>query len=461
VVLQSYAQALAYLYSFTDYEKRTAYIYAPDRFDLRRMHRLLAALGNPHHRFTSLHIAGTKGKGSVAAMSERILREAGHRTGLFTSPHLHTFRERIRVDGQLIPEAMVVEGLRLLHPHVSSIPGLTTFELITVLGFWYFAQRAIDIAVVEVGLGGRLDATNVITPLVSVITSLSYDHTAILGDSLADIAREKGGIIKPGVPVVCAPQPEEAVSVIQQICEERGAPLILVGRDWRWSPGETTWKGQSFSAYPTTLPSGEHSGPEYWIPLLGRHQLVNATTVLAAMDQLQRQGLHISPPSIRAGLCQVEWPGRLEVLGRRPWVVIDGAHNQASAQELRRALEDIFPHRHLYLIFATYTDKDIHGMLRVLLPIVHEVIVTHFDSPRAASASELQEQARSMGAQAWRADNVEQALAQACQRAKAEDMICITGSVRFAGEARMAWAKMQGDPLPPCDPPLPPITQER
>lgn len=462
----SYVQALAYLYSFTDYEKQTAFLYSPDRFDLRRMYHLLAALGNPHRCFASLHIAGTKGKGSVAAMSEQILREAGYHTGLFTSPHLHTFRERIRVDGQLIPEAMVVQALHQLQPYVPSIPGLTTFELITSLAFWYFAQRAIDIAVVEVGLGGRLDATNVITPLVSAITSLSYDHTAILGTSLAAIAREKGGIIKPGVPVVSAPQPEEALAVIEQICEERNAALTLVGRDWQWRFKGTTWEGQSFAVCPSPQSFGK--APcllpsafclEYWIPLLGCHQLVNATTVLAAMEQLQGQGLRIPPGSIREGLRKVKWPGRLEVLGQRPWMVVDGAHNRASAQKLRRALEEIFPHQRLYLIFATYRDKDIAGMLEVLLPIAHEVTVTQFDSPRAATVTQLEEWVRDMGAQADGSDNVDQALARARQRAAAEDLICVTGSVRFAGEARMAWLQTEGWPLPPSDPPLTPLPE--
>jgi dihydrofolate synthase/folylpolyglutamate synthase len=464
VVPPSYAHALAYLYGFTDYERQTARIYAPEHFDLRRMVRLLAALGDPHHRFASVHIAGTKGKGSVAAMSERILREAGYRTGLFTSPHLHTFRERIKVDGQLIPEAKVAEGVSRLQPHVASIPGLTTFELITALGFWYFAQRSVDVAVVEVGLGGRLDATNVITPLVSVITSLSYDHTAILGTSLAEIAREKAGIIKAGVPVVSAPQAEEALEVIGRISGERGAALTLVGRDWEWCLKGTTYEGQTFSAWQSLAQTSEDDGsglahsavhPEYHIPLLGRHQVLNATTVLATMEQAQRQGLDIPSRSIHEGLEKAEWPARLEILDRQPWVIIDGAHNRASAREVRRALEEIFPHRHLYLIFATYRDKDIPGMLEVLLPMAHEMIVTQFDSPRAATAAQLEEQVRDAGGQACRAEGVGQALERVRQRAEAGDLICVTGSVRFAGEARMAWAKARGRPLPPSDPPLP------
>jgi dihydrofolate synthase/folylpolyglutamate synthase len=455
VASSPYAQALAYLYSLTDYEKQSAYIYAPERFDLRRMHRLLEALGDPHHRFDSLHIAGTKGKGSVAAMSERVLREAGYRTGLFTSPHLHTFRERIKVGGELIPEDRVVHGLDLLRPHVPSIPGLTTFELITALGFWYFAQSLIDIAVVEVGLGGRLDATNVITPLVSVITSLSYDHTAILGATLSAIAREKGGIIKPGVPVISAPQPEEALQVVEQICRERKAKLTLVGRDWLWRPKGTTWEKQSFSAWPSRE-SPCAACCEYEIPLLGRHQLLNATSALAVMVQLQEQGLSIPRDSISRGLRDVEWPGRLEVLGRRPWVIVDGAHNAASAGELRSALEEVFPHQRLYLVFATYRDKDIPGMLNALLPIAHEVIVTQFDSPRRATVAQLEEAFGGMGIQARRVDNVHLALDWVRQRAAPEDLICVTGSVRFTGEARAAWAQAEGQQLPPSDPPLPP-----
>jgi len=448
----TYKRALEWIYSFTDYEKKTSYLYAPKFFNLARVERLLAQLGNPHHRFRSLHIAGTKGKGSVAAMSEQILREAGYHTGLFTSPHLHTFRERIRVDGQLIPEARVVEGLHLLQPHVSSIPGLTTFELMTALAFWYFAQESIDIAVVEVGLGGRLDATNVITPLASVITSLSYDHTAILGTTLSAIAREKGGIIKPGVPVVSAPQPEEALAVLEQICEKRKTKLVLVGRDWRWRAECATWRGQSFVAYSDAQATEE----AYWIPLLGRHQLVNATVVLATMEQLREQGLHIPPSSVREGMRRVRWPARLEILGQHPWVVVDGAHNRDSAQKLRGALEELFPHQRLFLIFATYRDKDIHGMLEVLLPIAQEVIVTQFDSPRAAAAAELREHIREAGVQAIAVDSVGQALALARQRAEAEDLICVTGSVRFAGEARLAWFQAEGWPLPPSDPPLSP-----
>jgi dihydrofolate synthase/folylpolyglutamate synthase len=450
----AYAQSLAYLYSLTDYEKQGAYVYVPERFDLRRMHRLLEALRNPHHRFSSLHIAGTKGKGSVAAMSERILRESGYHTGLFTSPHLHTFRERIRVDGQLMPEGMVVQGLDLLQSLAPSIPGLTTFELITALGFWYFDQRSIDIAVVEVGLGGRLDATNVVVPMAAVITSLSYDHTAILGTSLADIAREKGGIIKRGVPVVSSPQPKEALDVIEQICGERDTALTLVGRDWQWCAGHAAWDGQSFCAWPCNQTSFG-ACREFRIPLLGRHQLVNATTVLAAVEQLQAQGLHIDPANVKEGLHSVEWPGRLEVLDQRPWVIVDGAHNAASAQELRWALENIYPHERLYLIFATYRDKDVPGMLEALLPITHEVIVTQFDSPRSASVPELEDRIRGMGIGACGVETVHLALDRASQRASPEDLICVTGSVRFAGEARMAWARAKGRSLPPSDPPLP------
>ncbi|MEA3345560.1 MAG: folylpolyglutamate synthase/dihydrofolate synthase family protein [Chloroflexota bacterium] len=450
--MSTYEEALEWIYSFTDYEKKTSYRYAPELFDLTRMERLLASLHNPHRRFRSLHIAGTKGKGSTAAISESILRAAGHKTGLYTSPHLHTFRERIQVEGRLIPEREVALLVERLQPFVSQVEGLTTFEIITALAFLYFAHKGVELAVLEVGLGGRLDATNVITPSVSIITSLSYDHTTILGDSLSEIAREKGGIIKPGIPVVSAPQSEEALAVIEQICEERDSALTLVGRDWRWDSKDATWEGQSFSADPTFQSSGEALSLEYWIPLVGRHQLVNATVVLAAMEQLREQGLRISQSSIHEGLRKVRWPGRLEVLSQRPWVVVDGAHNRDSAQKLRSALEELFPHRHLFLIFATYRDKDIAGMLEVLLPIAQEVITTQFKSPRAATADQLAGQVRDAGTKAASVEDIGQALSLARQRASAEDLICVAGSVRFAGETRMAYFEAEGLPLPPRDP---------
>jgi dihydrofolate synthase/folylpolyglutamate synthase len=406
----TYKEALAYIYSFTDYEKKSAYRYAPEHFDLGRMERLTALLDNPQQRFKAIHIAGTKGKGSTAAMIASILRAAGYKTGLYTSPHLHTFRERIQLDGQLISEEAVADLIERLQPQIRQIEELTTFEIMTALAFLYFAEEEVDLAVLEVGMGGRLDATNIVTPLVAVITSLSYDHTPYLGSTLPLIAREKAGIIKDGAVVVSAPQSPEAMAVIEETCQERGALLFRVGEQWTWQGGEASLEGQSFTVHLNNpgaqsgdlrpsgarsgdlCPSGARSGDprpsgrqvydflsrgsrrhRYWMPLLGKHQLANATTAVAVAELLPGLGIHISEEAIAQGLRQVRWPGRLEVLSRAPFLVVDGAHNADSAHKLAVALRKYFQYERLFLIFGASLEKDMDGMLRELLPLVHRV----------------------------------------------------------------------------------------
>ncbi len=232
-----YREAIEYLHSLTDYEKRRIERYSPQTLDLSRVERLLESLGNPHRAYRSVHIAGTKGKGSTSAMIEAVLRAAGYRTALYTSPHLHTFRERIRIGPDPIAREEVVALVEELRPLIARVPGVTTFEAITAMAFAYYARKQVEVAVVEVGLGGRLDATNVLLPEVSVITSLSLDHTYLLGDTLPQIAAEKAGIIKPGTPVVTAPQRLEALAVIEETARQKRAPLTVVGRDWAWEAG--------------------------------------------------------------------------------------------------------------------------------------------------------------------------------------------------------------------------------
>ena len=444
----TYEEALDYIYSFTDYEKTTSYRYAPKFFDLARMERLLASLDNPHRRFPSVHIAGTKGKGSTAAMTASVLQAAGYRTGLYTSPHLHTFRERIRVDGQPIGRAEVVALAERLRPLVEGVEGITTFEVMTAMAFLYFVERGVDFAVLEVGLGGRLDATNVVAPLVSVITSLSYDHTHILGHTLAQIAREKAGIIKRRVPVVSAPQPPEAMAVIEQVCREREAELVVVGRDWTWEAGEANLKGQWFKV---AGGGGQEASRSFWIPLLGRHQLINATLAVAAVEMLRQRGVHIPEASLREGLRRVRWPGRLEVLGRRPFLIVDCAHNADSAQKLAAALRELFAYRDLILVFGASADKDIRGMMRALLPLAREVILTRAHHPRAADPGELREEARSLGWEAAISEDVAGALSQALELADEDDLVCVTGSTFVVAEAREAWAELTGGAMPERD----------
>jgi dihydrofolate synthase/folylpolyglutamate synthase len=444
----NYRDALDYMYRLTDYEKRGFATYTPEFYNLDRVHQLLALLGDPHHRYPSIHIAGTKGKGSTAAMIESVLREAGYRTGLYTSPHLHTFRERIRAGARMIPEEAVSRLIASMQPLVDQVENITTFEVMTCLAFLWFAEQQIDWAVVEVGMGGRLDATNVLLPEVSVITSLSLDHTTILGDTLAKIAAEKAGIIKPGVPVISAPQEAEALAVIESVCAQETAPLTLVGRDWTFHGAiAAAGEGQEFS-----VRRGAKVIPRLHIPLLGAYQIENATTALAALWTLRRQGASIPLYAIRRGLSKVHWPGRLEILNETPLVVADSAHNGDSAQKLVATLKDQFAYKRLILILGASADHASPELLTTLLSAADWAIATRAQHPRAADPTWLQEQARQLGYEMVITDSIAAALDQALAQASPDDLICGTGSIFVVAEMRAAWLARQGLPLPPVDP---------
>jgi dihydrofolate synthase/folylpolyglutamate synthase len=446
----AYQQALDYIYSFVDYSVERSYRYSAEVFELARVRDLLDRLGAPDSHYPSIHIAGTKGKGSVAAFISSCLQTAGYKTGLYTSPHLQRFTERIQVDNQEIDEQSVSELVELLKEQVPHVAGLTTYELITALGFLHFQKCAIDIAVVEVGLGGRLDATNVITPLVSVITPISYDHMHLLGDSLSDIAGEKAGIIKPGVPVVSAPQQYEVEGVLRDFAESNGSEMILVGKDWLFSPGRHSTEGQSLYIWSQDEQSMmdlyiESAGKEEWIPprfeiqLLGYHQVINATTAYAALSVVKKAGIFLSNEKIAEGFIGTKWPGRFQVLSTKPIVLIDSAHNRDSALKLRLALDDYFPGQRVTLIFGASEDKDIAGMLVELMPRISNVIVTRANHPRAAEVIDLAKQARTYGISVEEFGTVSSAMEYAIRNSDDEDVILATGSLFVAGEALTAW----------------------
>lgn len=446
-----YREAIEYLHSLTDYEKRRIERYSPQTLDLSRVERLLEMLGNPHRAYPSVHIAGTKGKGSTSAIIASALRAAGYRTALYTSPHLHTFRERIRVGRDLIAQGEVVALVEELRPLIAQVPGVTTFEAITAMAFAYYARKGVEVAVIEVGLGGRLDATNVITPEVSVITSLSLDHTQLLGDTLPQIAAEKAGIIKPGIPVVTAPQKPEALEVLEEVARSRSAPLTLVGRDWTWEAGPRDLRGQYFTAR-CLLNGGSDFAGTYYIPLLGRFQLENATAALAALHILRERGFsRLTPDAVREGLRTVEWPGRMEVLNLDPLVVVDCAHNPYSTEVLREALREWFPGRKWVVIFGASADKDILGMLKALQPITDYLIVTRSDHPRAATPVELADLAASVGMGAEITVNIHRAFQRAQAVLRPKDGILVTGSIFLVAEAREEWARENGRPVPEGD----------
>jgi len=426
-----YSAALDYILSFADYERapRSSLV-----FDLRRIEALLARLGNPQEKAKSVHIAGTKGKGSTAAMIASILTQAGYRTGLYTSPHLLSFTERIQVDGRPVTEGAFGRLVEVLKPEVeavnksSTLGELTTFELLTALAFTYFETRKVDYQVLETGLGGRLDATNVVKPEVCVITSISFDHMDVLGDTLTQIATEKAGIIKSGSVVVCSLQSPESMKVIEEICRERGARLVSIGDEVNWHQKDFSSEGQSFQLTGIT---GKY---DLYISLLGEHQLENAATAVVSAEVLAELGTKISPRSIITGLGQLEWPGRLQILQQEPWVVVDGAHNADSARRLAEALERYFDFDQLILIFGASADKNIAGMVAELAPTSSTVIVTRSQHPRAVEPARLAGEFSKGGITPIVTENVTSAVELALDRATPGDLICATGSLFIVAE---------------------------
>ncbi len=381
--------ALRFLFGRINYERLQSMPYHEHLLKLDRMRCLLRGLGDPHLRLPVLHIAGTKGKGSTAAMLATVLSVAGYRTGLYTSPHLERLEERIAIDGRPLSRGELAALVDRVRPVVEAMDrqaasegseiGPTYFELITALAMLYFAERGVDVAVLEVGLGGRLDSTNVGQPVVCAITSISFDHCRQLGNSLAEIEREKAGIIKPGVPAVIAPQLDDAMSVIQRVAGTLQAPLVVIGQDWSYTLVVMHPDGQSI----------EVRGPaqetlRLRMPLIGAHEAVNATVAVAAAHELRRQSFSIDTTATSEGVRTVEWPGRTEILSRRPWIMVAGAHNGASARCLLDTVEHLLGRRRIMLIFGASVDKRIDDMFEVLLPAAHRLIVTQADHPRAA-----------------------------------------------------------------------------
>jgi dihydrofolate synthase/folylpolyglutamate synthase len=427
-----YNQALDYLYSFIDYSLKHISELAKAEFNLDRMFALMEELGDPQKKIPIIHVAGTKGKGSVAALCASALKAAGYKTGLYTSPHLWDYVERIQINGEPISHEQLIELVEEVKPAVTKIPKLTTFEITTALGFLAFDKNDVNAAVIEVGLGGRLDATNIVTPKVSVITSLSYDHMAVLGNTLAEIAGEKAGIIKQGVPVVSAPQTDEALQVLERIAKERSSPFILVGNDVKFERLTSSLDGQEF------VVNHQQSEVRLKIPLLGSHQIENAAIAYTA---LKTSGIPISEEAIQKGFSEVKWPARFEILRREPPVVIDSAHNRDSALRLRQTLDEYFPEIPVILIFCALEDKDITGILEELKPRLERVVATRADHPRAPSVEWTAEQVKKVGIPVESVSPVAEALKRALELAGTQKLVLSAGSVAFAGEVSTAWQK--------------------
>lgn len=430
-----YQDALDYIYSFVDFSRTHQENLSPDNFDLKRMVSLMEILGSPQGGFPSIHVAGSKGKGSVSAFCASVLQEAGYKVGLYTSPHLKDFEERMQVNQHPIPRQTLVEYVTEIKGAVEKVPGITTFEIMTGLAFIYFSREKVDIAVIEVGLGGRLDATNIITPLVSVITSLYLDHVSILGDTLEQIASEKGGIIKSGIPVICAPQEPKAMEVIRTIARVNGSKLVEIKRDYPYSIVSKSLNGQDFQI---DLPDDE-SSTSFWIPLLGDFQVINAVTAFATLVELDHYGFSMDIPTIRDGFSRTFWPGRFEVLRKEPPVIVDSAHNPASVGKLRETINEFFPNQELILVFGISEDKQLDGMFAEILPRTVHLICTQADHPRAMDPEKMADLARAYDCEVTSISNVGEAFAKALSLVDQGQVVVVAGSIFIAASARIAW----------------------
>lgn len=429
------AGAIEYLLSFADFERGGRF---QDRPDVAPVLALLRQLGDPHLGRTTVHIAGSKGKGSVAAMAEAVLRAAGYRTGLYTSPHLHSYCERIRLNGRPIAApafAQLVSRVRQAVGAVAPSLGgrqLVTFDLLTAMAFLAFQEARVEVQVVEVGLGGRVDSTNVFPAKdVAVITPISLEHTAVLGETPEAIAREKAGIVTPGCEVVMAPQPYAgAAGVIREAARAAGAHVTDVAREYAWRRAPLGTAGQR------VVFRGPGLRLEAALPLIGAHQAENAATALAAANALRQRGLRIPEEAMASGLASTRWPARLEVLSESPLVVADGAHNRDSARRLREALIDDLGAQRVTFIVGASADKDVRGLAEELAPLAQAVVAVQAQHPRAMAAASVAEAFAGLGLEVGVAGSVGAAIDGAMAAAGEDGVICLVGSLFVAAEGR-------------------------
>ncbi len=426
----TYAEALEYIYNLTKYGIKLG---------LKNITYLLFLLGNPHQRLNIIHIAGTNGKGSTAAIISSILQSDGFKVGLYTSPHLVDFTERMKINFQSISEEKICELLERIKPYIEEVAHTsgynhpTFFEVITAMSFLYFYEKKVDFLVLEVGLGGRLDATNVCQPLISVITRIDYDHMDKLGNSLREIAREKGGIIKSGGIVITSNQYDEAYDEIKKIAGEKNSLFFSIGKEINYEIKKTDIKGSIFN-----LKGIYNNYKNLYISLLGKYQVDNAAIAVTATEVLKIRGLNISKKAIREGLEKVKWEGRLEIIQNNPMLILDGAHNPNGVKMVRQALEEVFSYDKLILVLAIFSDKDYKKMIQIISPMADLIITTKAKNPRATPPQIIAQKASQYISQdrIIVTEDIPQAIKCALSNSHKDDLICITGSLYTIGEAK-------------------------
>ncbi len=424
------------------YQKSLDYLYGLEKFGmifgLTQVERILGATGNPQKEIQAIHIAGTNGKGSTAAMMSSILQKEGYRVGLYTSPHLIRFTERIKVNGKEIEEeevAGLTEWMRREIETAGIASPFTFFDFTTAMALHYFRQKLVDLAVLEVGLGGRLDSTNVVDPLVSVITNIAKDHEEHLGKTILKIAREKAGIIKKGRPLITAVTQPQVLRLFSRMCHENETPFFRVGKEFRYALGENgdfNYEGLNRKLWSIHL------------NLKGPHQIINAATAFGAMEVLEDLGYRVSTEAMIDGVREVEWPGRLEMVSSSPAVILDGAHNPAGALVLKESLEKEFQFDHLVLLIGIMKDKDIRSMLHLLAPLADRIILTRPHTDRATPPPLLKKMLGRSGQKAEIVEDLNEAIGRGLSLVQKGDLLCITGSLYTVGEARAYFRPKRG-----------------
>lgn len=426
--------------SLEDYERCLDTMYALGRFGivlgLSTMEGILSKLGNPHKDLACIHVAGTNGKGSVSSTLAHILHQSGYRTGLYTSPHLVSFNERIMVDNEQVSNDEVVEAYHAVAAANTGERSATFFELSTAMAFYLFKKKKVEYAVIETGMGGRLDATNIITPLLSIITNISLEHKAYLGSTLSDIAFEKAGIIKQGVPVITAADQDTVLSVIEKTASENQAPLSIYRRDFKVrrkkQEGCFTYYGLN------------ETWQDMQVELKGKHQVDNAALALAACEVLKTKGVRITEDTVRQGLKATRWPGRLEVVAQSPLTMVDGAHNLMSIHKLSDYLEEYHSGKKITLVTGVLDDKAYSAMFKRLLPLCARVVLTQAKTERAIAPESLYKVAKDLCPDVTIINDIPEAILHAEKETGTDDMICISGSLYVVGEAKAFFDERSG-----------------
>lgn len=424
-----------------NYKESLKYLEDTHKFGMRlgldNTKKLLELLGNPQDNLDIIHVAGTNGKGSVCSFISTILKEGGYKVGLYTSPYLETFTERVRVNGENILEEDVARIITLIKEKIEIMVSEgyaypTEFEIVTAMAFYYYNEQKVDYVALEVGLGGRYDSTNIInSPLATVIVSISLDHIGVLGDTVAKIAYEKAGIIKENSTVICYKQCKEAEDVIKEVCKEKNATYIEVDFE-----DIDVKKSDIYSqVYDCNIVGKKYEDIE--INLIGDHQINNSMVALKVIDFLKEsKKINISEEAIRKGLLNTRWPGRIEKIKENPMFIIDGAHNEDGAKSLAKALEKNFKDKNLTLLIGMLEDKDIDGVLEILMPNFNRVITTTPDNPRAIDSNKLKEKIEKYVTDVTSKPKISEAVEYTLQTSKPEDVIISAGSLYMIGEVR-------------------------